>query len=36
MLLTDFRVNHTVIQISITFLKPIKKKVLFSYAFYVL
>lgn len=33
MLLTDFRVNHIVIQISFTLLKPIKKKILLSYAF---
>lgn len=33
MLLTDFRVNHIVIQISFTLLKPIKKKNLLRYAF---
>ena len=33
MLLTDFRVNHIVIQISFTLLKPIKKKILLRYAF---
>lgn len=33
MLLTDFRINHILIQISFTLLKPIKKKILLSYAF---
>lgn len=33
MLLTDFKVNHIAIQISLTLLKPIKKKNLHSYAF---